>query len=75
MILTGELGPTQDDITREALAAVAGVRLVRNPELEAWLRGRFARMSIQRMAEMNLRQADVPRGAAPSTTQGGTARG
>ena len=29
----------------------------------AWLRERFARMGVQRMAEMNLRQADVPEGA------------
>ena len=41
VILTGGLGPTQDDVTREALAAVAGVALVRQPELEQWLRERF----------------------------------
>ena len=36
---------------------------MRQPELEAWLRERFGRMGVQRMAEMNLRQADVPEGA------------
>jgi nicotinamide-nucleotide amidase len=75
VILTGGLGPTQDDVTREALAAVAGVRLVRQPELEQWLRERFARMSVQRMAEMNLRQADVPDGARTIDNPRGTAPG
>jgi nicotinamide-nucleotide amidase len=75
VILTGGLGPTQDDVTREALAAVAGVRLVRDPELETWLRERFARMSVQPMAEMNLRQADVPEGARTIDNPRGTAPG
>jgi nicotinamide-nucleotide amidase len=75
VILTGGLGPTQDDVTREAMAAVAGVRLVRQPELEAWLRERFGRMGVQRMAEMNLRQADVPEGARTIDNPRGTAPG
>ena len=75
VIVTGGLGPTQDDVTREALAAVAGVSLQRQPELETWLRERFARMSVQRMAEMNLRQADVPEGARTIDNPRGTAPG
>jgi nicotinamide-nucleotide amidase len=75
VIMTGGLGPTQDDVTREALAAVAGVSLVRQPELEQWLRERFARMGVQRMAEMNLRQADVPEGARVIDNPRGTAPG
>ena len=75
VILTGGLGPTQDDVTREALAEVAGVALVRQPELEAWLRERFGRMGVQRMAEMNLRQADVPEGARTIDNPRGTAPG
>ncbi len=75
VILTGGLGPTQDDVTREALAAVAGVPLVRQPELEQWLRDRFARMGVRRMAEMNLRQADVPEGARTIDNPRGTAPG
>jgi nicotinamide-nucleotide amidase len=75
VIVTGGLGPTQDDITREALAEVAGVPLVRRPELEAWLRERFARMGIARMAEINLRQADVPEGARYIDNPRGSAPG
>ena len=41
-LVTGGLGPTSDDVTRDAVAAVAGVPLVRSPELEQALRERFA---------------------------------
>jgi nicotinamide-nucleotide amidase len=75
VIVTGGLGPTQDDVTREALAAVAGVSLVRQPDLEQWLREWFARMGVRRMAEMNLRQADVPEGARVIDNPRGTAPG
>jgi nicotinamide-nucleotide amidase len=61
VLVTGGLGPTQDDVTREAVAEVAGVPLVRRPELEAWLRERFARMGIARMPT-------CPRARATSTT-------
>jgi nicotinamide-nucleotide amidase len=74
-ILTGGLGPTQDDVTREAVAAAAGVRLVRHPEIEQWLRQRFARIGGARMAQMNLKQADVPEGARVIDNPVGTAPG
>ncbi len=75
VILTGGLGPTQDDVTREAVAAVAGVRLVRRPEIEQWLRDRFSRVGSIRMAEMNLKQADVPDGGRVIDNPVGTAPG
>jgi nicotinamide-nucleotide amidase len=75
VLCTGGLGPTQDDVTREAIAAVAGVPLRRRPELEAWLRERFASMGIGRMAEMNLRQADVPEGGRSIDNPRGSAPG
>jgi nicotinamide-nucleotide amidase len=75
VILTGGLGPTQDDVTREAIAAVAGVRLVRQSELERWLRDRFAHVGRGRMAEMNLRQADVPEGGRIIENRVGSAPG
>src|ERR671925_2166070 len=62
VILCGGLGPTQDDITREAIAAVMGVPLVRDPEIEARIRALFASRG-RHMTENNLRQADVPEGA------------
>jgi nicotinamide-nucleotide amidase len=74
-IVTGGLGPTQDDVTREAIAAVAGVPLVRQPGIEQWLRERFAQVGRLRMAEMNLRQADVPEGARTIDNPVGTAPG
>jgi nicotinamide-nucleotide amidase len=74
-ILTGGLGPTQDDVTREAVAAAAGVRLVRHADIEQWLRERFARIGAARMAQMNLKQADVPEGARVIDNPVGTAPG
>ena len=63
VIVTGGLGPTQDDITRDALAALLGVPMERHPEIEAWLRERFAGFGSGPMPLNNLRQADVPAGA------------
>jgi nicotinamide-nucleotide amidase len=74
VIVTGGLGPTQDDITREAVAEVARAPLVRRPELEDWLRRRFERMG-RRMPESNLRQADVPEGAEVIENERGSAPG
>jgi nicotinamide-nucleotide amidase len=75
VIVTGGLGPTQDDVTREAVAALAGVPLRRDPAIEQWLKERFASMGIRRMAEMNLRQADVPEGARTIDNPRGSAPG
>ena len=74
VIATGGLGPTQDDITRPALAAAAGVELVRRPEIEDALRERFAQMGRE-MPESNLLQADVPDGGRSITPHRGSAPG
>ena len=55
VLATGGLGPTHDDLTREALASALGDELVLDPALEAWLRERFA--ALGQMPESNLRQA------------------
>jgi nicotinamide-nucleotide amidase len=74
VIVTGGLGPTQDDITRHALAAVAGVGLERRPELADGIRERFTRAGRE-MPESNLVQADVPAGSRTITPERGTAPG
>src|SRR5438128_4833835 len=74
VVATGGLGPTQDDITREGLAAALGVSLARNPEIEAFLAAKFARLG-RHMPEINLRQADVPERARYILPERGTAPG
>jgi len=74
VIATGGLGPTQDDITREGIAAALGVRLVRHPEIEDLLREKFRRLG-RVMPEINLIQADVPEGARYIIPVRGTAPG
>ncbi|HEX4942190.1 MAG TPA: competence/damage-inducible protein A [Actinomycetota bacterium] len=75
VIVTGGLGPTQDDITRDALAVVMGAPMVRHPELEDLLREKFRSFGRREMPESNLRQADVPEGARYLTPSRGTAPG
>jgi nicotinamide-nucleotide amidase len=74
VIVTGGLGPTQDDITRDALAAVAGVGFERDPEIEDLIRRRF-HLAGREMPESNLVQADVPIGARRIVPDRGTAPG
>lgn len=74
VVVCGGLGPTLDDVTRQAVARAAGVELVRDAETLEWLRGRFAALGRE-MAEPNNRQADFPAGAVPLPNEVGTARG
>lgn len=72
VICCGGLGPTPDDITREAIAQLMRVPLERAHELEAALLERFAGREVP---VSNYRQADVPRGCSPITNTIGTAPG
>jgi nicotinamide-nucleotide amidase len=74
VLVTGGLGPTQDDVTREGIAEALGLSLVRRPEIEQFLREKFARLN-RPMAEINLRQGDVPEGARYIVPDRGTAPG
>jgi nicotinamide-nucleotide amidase len=74
VICCGGLGPTQDDITREALAQVMGVPLRRDDAIADVIRSLFASRR-RAMTENNLRQADVPVGAAVIAQTRGTAPG
>lgn len=74
VIMCGGLGPTQDDITREAIAEVMGVGLVRHDEIADRIRAMFA-VRGRAMPDNNLRQADVPEGATVIPQMPGTAPG
>jgi len=75
VLVTGGLGPTQDDLTRDAIARLAGLELVRDPEIEEMLREKFRGFSADPMPTSNLRQADVPTGARIIRPERGTAPG
>lgn len=74
VLLTGGLGPTEDDVTREAVAAALGRTLVFSQELERRLEERFRRFN-RVMAENNRRQAYLVEGAEPLPNARGTAPG
>jgi nicotinamide-nucleotide amidase len=74
VIATGGLGPTEDDLTREAAARALGRELRRDPEIIESLKVRFARYG-RVMAPVNEKQADVIEGAVVLRNDRGTAPG
>ncbi len=74
VIVCGGLGPTHDDVTREAIAAVMGVDLVHDESVAQVIRDLFAARN-RPMADNNLRQAQVPVGADVIRQTRGTAPG
>jgi nicotinamide-nucleotide amidase len=74
ILLTGGLGPTDDDLTREVVAAVLGLPLTVDETIVAKIRARFERRGLI-MPEVNRRQAQVPQGAVVLDNPNGTAPG
>lgn len=72
VVVSGGLGPTSDDITREALAALYGRKIIISPEgLEA-MRARFAKRGIT-MSPVSERMAQILEGAEPLVNNAGAA--
>ncbi len=74
LIFSGGLGPTEDDLTREAVAEALGLKLHRDPEILARLEQRFADRGWK-MSSNNTKQADVLEGATALPNPNGTAPG
>jgi nicotinamide-nucleotide amidase len=74
VIICGGLGPTHDDLTREALAEIMGAPLEHNEQIAALIADLFAKRN-RYMAPNNLQQAQVPRGATIIEQTRGTAPG
>jgi nicotinamide-nucleotide amidase len=74
VVLTGGLGPTPDDLTREAVAASVGEAPSVDPDLERWLRGLFERRGAP-YPEANIKQAWLIPSATALPNDHGTAPG
>ncbi len=74
LIFVGGLGPTEDDLTREAVAEALGVKLQRDPEIVRLLEERFASRGWK-MTPNNAKQADLIEGATVLPNANGTAPG
>ncbi len=74
VLVSGGLGPTNDDLTRESAAEILGLPLVQDPGITAHLEAFFAKRN-RVMVASNLRQAMVPAGALVLDNPWGTAPG
>ncbi len=74
VLLTGGLGPTQDDLTKQTMAEIFGRKLYRDEKTSQALEAYFLRRGIA-CTENNFRQADIPEGAEILPNNNGTAPG
>jgi nicotinamide-nucleotide amidase len=74
IIMTGGLGPTKDDLTKETVAEFFGLKLVLHDEILNTMKAYFARMN-RPMAENNVKQAYLPEGSRILMNGAGTAPG
>jgi nicotinamide-nucleotide amidase len=74
IVITGGLGPTEDDLTRDAVAEALGRKLIFSDEILAWIEQRF-RLFNRKMVDINRRQAYLVEGAEVLPNPRGTAPG
>ena len=74
VVITGGIGPTQDDLTREAVCQVTGRVMTRDAEHAAWIQGRL-RVQRRSVPDNVLRMADLPEGAEAMPNTNGVALG
>ncbi len=75
VLVTGGLGPTPDDLTRDAVAELLGLPLIDDPEVLESIRARFRERGLEELPKPNRRVAQVPAGAAKLANPYGTAPG
>jgi nicotinamide-nucleotide amidase len=75
IIMTGGLGPTEDDLARESISTLLGETMQVDPALEAELRAKFSRMGSSQMPERNIKQATLIPSARALPNPLGTAPG
>jgi nicotinamide-nucleotide amidase len=75
VVVTGGLGPTPDDLTRDAVAELLGLRLLVDENLLEGMRRRFLERGILELPPGNVRVAEVPEGARKLANPRGTAPG
>jgi nicotinamide-nucleotide amidase len=74
LVMSGGLGPTDDDLTRDAVAAAVGLPLIEHADIVEHIAARFARRGLK-MPDINRRQAQVLEGAVVLSNPNGTAPG
>lgn len=75
VVVSGGLGPTSDDVTKPAVAELAGLRLIVDRTVEEAVRTRFERFGFAEVPESSRGQAEVPEGATALRNDHGTAPG